>query len=64
VTVTRVKAVKGGEKKINPLTKTEYITKDKPAPTLTTHHSGPLTQRLLERLDRVDADLCAPACPW
>jgi len=33
VTVTRVKAVKGGEKKINPLTKTEYITKDKPAHT-------------------------------
>lgn len=31
VTVTKVKAVKGGEKKINPLTKTEYITKDKPA---------------------------------
>ena len=24
-------AVKGGERKINPLTKTEYITKDKPA---------------------------------
>jgi nucleoid DNA-binding protein len=31
VTVTKVKAVKGGEKKINPLTKTEYITKDRPA---------------------------------
>ena len=26
-------AVKGGERKINPLTKTEYITKDKPART-------------------------------
>lgn len=29
--VRKVKAVKGGEKKINPLTKQEYITKDKPA---------------------------------
>lgn len=28
-----VKAQKGGQKKINPLTKTEYITKDKPATT-------------------------------
>jgi len=31
LSVTKVKAVKGGEKKINPLTKTEYITKDRPA---------------------------------
>lgn len=29
--VTKVKAVKGGVEKINPLTKTPYITKDKPA---------------------------------
>jgi nucleoid DNA-binding protein len=29
----KVKAVKGGQKKINPITKTEYITKDKPAST-------------------------------
>jgi nucleoid DNA-binding protein len=28
-----VKAVKGGQKKINPLTKQEYVTKDKPAST-------------------------------
>jgi DNA-binding protein HU-beta len=32
----QVKAVKGGEKKINPLTQTEYITKDKPAYTKVT----------------------------
>jgi nucleoid DNA-binding protein len=32
----QVKAVKGGEKKINPLTGTEYITKDKPAYTKVT----------------------------
>ena len=31
MTLTRVPAKKGGEKKINPLTKTEYTTKDKPA---------------------------------
>src|SRR5882762_5144032 len=31
MTLTKVEAKKGGEKKINPLTKTEYITKDKPA---------------------------------
>ncbi len=31
MTLTRVSAKKGGEKKINPLTKTEYTTKDKPA---------------------------------
>lgn len=31
VTVTRKPAVKGGEKKINPLTGQEYVTKDKPA---------------------------------
>jgi nucleoid DNA-binding protein len=31
MTRTFVEAKKGGEKKINPLTKTEYITKDKPA---------------------------------
>jgi len=31
MTRTYVEAKKGGEKKINPLTKTEYITKDKPA---------------------------------
>jgi nucleoid DNA-binding protein len=31
-----VKAVKGGEKKINPMTKTEYVTKDKPATTKVT----------------------------
>jgi nucleoid DNA-binding protein len=31
MTRTHVEAKKGGEKKINPLTKTEYITKDKPA---------------------------------
>jgi nucleoid DNA-binding protein len=31
ITRTYVEAKKGGEKKINPLTKTEYITKDKPA---------------------------------
>jgi nucleoid DNA-binding protein len=30
-TLKQKPAVKGGEKKINPLTKTEYITKDKPA---------------------------------
>jgi nucleoid DNA-binding protein len=30
LTRTHVPAKKGGEKKINPLTKTEYITKDKP----------------------------------
>jgi nucleoid DNA-binding protein len=29
--VRKVKAVKGGEKKINPLTGGEYITKDRPA---------------------------------
>jgi nucleoid DNA-binding protein len=29
--VRKVKAVKGGVKKINPITKTEYITKDRPA---------------------------------
>ena len=29
--IRKVKAVKGGQKKINPLTKTEYVTKDKPA---------------------------------
>jgi nucleoid DNA-binding protein len=32
----RVEKVKGGQKKINPLTKTEYITKDKPAYTKVT----------------------------
>src|SRR5262245_48879989 len=32
----QVKAVKGGEKKINPLTGGEYITKDKPAYTKVT----------------------------
>jgi nucleoid DNA-binding protein len=31
LSLTKVKAIKGGEKKINPLTKTEYITKDRPA---------------------------------
>jgi nucleoid DNA-binding protein len=31
MTRTHVEAKKGGEKKINPLTKTEYVTKDKPA---------------------------------
>jgi nucleoid DNA-binding protein len=31
MTRTYVEAKKGGEKKINPLTKTEYVTKDKPA---------------------------------
>jgi nucleoid DNA-binding protein len=31
LTRTHVEAKKGGEKKINPLTKTEYVTKDKPA---------------------------------
>ena len=31
LSLSQVKAVKGGEKKINPLTKTEYITKDRPA---------------------------------
>ena len=31
MTLTKVAAKKGGEKKINPLTKTEYVTKDKPA---------------------------------
>jgi nucleoid DNA-binding protein len=31
MTRTHVPAKTGGEKKINPLTKTEYITKDKPA---------------------------------
>lgn len=31
MTVTKVKAVKGGQKKINPLTGQEYVTKDKPA---------------------------------
>jgi nucleoid DNA-binding protein len=31
ITRTYVEAKKGGEKKINPLTKTEYVTKDKPA---------------------------------
>ncbi|MBN9516939.1 HU family DNA-binding protein [bacterium] len=31
MTVTKVKAVKGGVQKINPLTKTPYTTKDKPA---------------------------------
>jgi nucleoid DNA-binding protein len=31
LTRTHVKAKKGGEKKINPLTGTEYVTKDKPA---------------------------------
>jgi nucleoid DNA-binding protein len=30
-TVSKQKAVKGGEKKINPLTGQEYITKDRPA---------------------------------
>jgi nucleoid DNA-binding protein len=30
-TLKQKPAVKGGERKINPLTKTEYITKDKPA---------------------------------
>jgi len=29
--ITKRKAVKGGQKKINPITKTEYITKDRPA---------------------------------
>ena len=29
--ITKQKAVKGGEKKINPLTGQEYITKDRPA---------------------------------
>lgn len=29
--ISKVKAVKGGEKKINPLTGQEYITKDRPA---------------------------------
>jgi nucleoid DNA-binding protein len=29
--IRKVKAQKGGQKKINPITKTEYITKDKPA---------------------------------
>jgi nucleoid DNA-binding protein len=31
LSLSRVNAVKGGEKKINPLTKTEYVTKDRPA---------------------------------
>ena len=31
ITVTKVKAVKGGIEKINPLNKQKYITKDKPA---------------------------------
>ena len=31
MTRTYVEAKKGGETKINPLTKTEYVTKDKPA---------------------------------
>ncbi len=31
MTLSRVKAVKGGVEKINPLTKEKYITKDKPA---------------------------------
>ncbi len=31
MTLAKVEAKKGGEKKINPLTKTEYVTKDKPA---------------------------------
>jgi nucleoid DNA-binding protein len=31
IKLRKVKAVKGGQKKINPITKTEYITKDKPA---------------------------------
>jgi nucleoid DNA-binding protein len=31
MTRTHVEAKKGGETKINPLTKTEYVTKDKPA---------------------------------
>ncbi len=31
ITLTRKKAVKGGEKKINPLNGQEYVTKDKPA---------------------------------
>jgi nucleoid DNA-binding protein len=31
LSMSRVKEIKGGEKKINPLTKTEYITKDRPA---------------------------------
>jgi nucleoid DNA-binding protein len=31
LTVTKVKAVKGGQEKINPLTGQKYITKDKPA---------------------------------
>ncbi len=31
LTRTHVPEKKGGEKKINPLTKTEYVTKDKPA---------------------------------
>ncbi len=29
--VRKVKAVKGGQTKINPITKSEYVTKDKPA---------------------------------
>jgi nucleoid DNA-binding protein len=31
ITLTKVKAVKGGVEKINPLNKQKYITKDKPA---------------------------------
>lgn len=31
IKLRKVKAVKGGQKKINPITKTEYVTKDKPA---------------------------------
>ena len=31
ITLTRKKAVKGGEQKLNPLTKEMYTTKDKPA---------------------------------
>jgi nucleoid DNA-binding protein len=31
LSLSQVKAVQGGQKKINPLTKTEYITKDRPA---------------------------------
>lgn len=29
--IRKVKAVKGGQKKINPITKQEYVTKDRPA---------------------------------
>ncbi len=31
ITLTKKKAVKGGEKKVNPLNGQEYVTKDKPA---------------------------------